>query len=333
MENIPDLETLSRTYVVTETTILSESFRHAIAEMDGITPNMKAVGLTFISTGTAQIRPSMKGQPITNRSVAMRRLRSFTDRQWSEALPIGVFLISHPDGPILFDTGESPLCNTPGYLPAWSPTKMVCKTTITPEEGVINQLRLHGVEPKDLQAVVLSHLHGDHAGGLKDLAREAPHVPVYVSREHWDVFGKHPLHATIQGCTPQHWPKDFAPKMVDFSDHAVGPWKQSGKITSDGKVVAVHTPGHVPGHLSLVVFGDNDDQTRTTYLLAGDATYGLDTLDKEEPDGINDDPVTALRSLKLIKEFASQTDLVVLPSHDPATPRLLRDRVVYKPRP
>ena len=159
-----------------------------------------------------------------------------------------------------------------------------------------------------------------HSGGLKDLTREAPNVPIYVSREHWDAFGKHPFQAAIQGCAPQHWPKDFTPKMVDFSDHAVGPWEQSGKITSDGKILAVHTPGHVPGHLSLVVFGDNEDQTRTTYLLTGDATYGLDLLDKEEPDGINDDPETALRSLKLIKEFASHTDVVVLPSHDPSTP-------------
>lgn len=225
------------------------------------------------------------------------------------------------------------MCNDPGYLPAWSPTKMVSSVTITREEGIINQLLVHGVEPKSLQAIVVSHLHGDHAGGLKDLAREAPDVPVYVSREHWDVFGNNPFQATLQGCVPQHWPKDFKPKMVEFTDYPVGPWKQSGKLTSDGKVVAVHTPGHVPGHISIVVYGDNDDGTQTTYFLTGDATYGVDLLDKEEPDGINNDPMAALQSLKLIKEFASQTDLVVLPSHDPDVRRLLRDRQVYKPKP
>ncbi|KAL1903285.1 hypothetical protein Sste5346_000570 [Sporothrix stenoceras] len=263
----------------------------------------------------------------------MRLLRSFADRQWSEQLPIGVFLISHPDGPVLFDTGESPLCNTSGYLPVWSPTKKLSQVTIEPKDGVVEQLRSHGVEPKDLQAIVISHLHGDHAGGLKDLTAEAPNVPVYVSRQHWEAYGKHPLYASIQGCTPQHWPKDFSPKLLDFTDHAVGPWKESSKITSDGKIIAVATPGHVPGHSSLVVYGDNSDGTVTTYFLTGDATYGIDVLDKEEPDGINSDPMTALRSLGLIKEFARQTDLVVLPSHDCDTPRLLRDRVPYKPTP
>ena len=177
---------------------------------------------------------------------------------------------------------------------------------------------------------VLSHLHGDHAGGLKDLVTEAPHIPIYVSREHWEAFGKHPFYAGIQGCTPQHWPQDFAPNILEYSDHAVGPWKQSYNITSDQRVVVVDTPGHVPGHISLVVYGDNDDGTRTVYFLTGDATYGLDLLETEEPDGINDDPEMALQSLELIKEFARQTDLVVLPSHDVDTPRLLRERVAYK---
>lgn len=294
------------------------------------------VSLTFISTGTVKIRPSMRSQPTTgytDQFVAIRRLRAFTDRQWSELLPVGVFLISHPDGTILFDTGESPRCNDPGYLPSWSPSWMVSHVTIAPEDGIVSQLSARGVDPKSLQAIVLSHLHGDHAGGLHDLAKAAPNVPVYVSREHWNVFGNNYFQATLQGCAPQHWPEDFNPKMIEFTDEPLGPWKQSGKISADGKVVAVHTPGHVPGHISLVVYGDNDDGTRTTYFLPGDATYGVDLLDKEEPDGINDDPMTALQSLRLIKEFARQTDVVVLPSHDANVESLLREKCVYKPKP
>ncbi|EON98975.1 putative beta-lactamase-like protein [Phaeoacremonium minimum UCRPA7] len=290
-----------------------------------------SVGLTFISTGTVRIRQSMKGQPITTKTVILRRLTSLMDRQWTEELPIGVFIVSHPDGPILFDTGDSPLWGTPGYLPAWSPTKFFSHVTIGPDDGILSQLRAHDVDPTTLQAIVLSHLHGDHAGGLKDLAAAAPNVPVFVSGEHWEAFGKHPLRAKIEGCTPQHWPVGFDPKILPFADGPVGPWKQSHKVTADGKVVVIHTPGHVPGHISMIVYGQEGDSS-TTYFLPGDATYGIDLLDREEPDGINDDPVTALQSLKLIKEFAGQTDVVVLPSHDPETPRLLKERVVYKPK-
>lgn len=247
-------------------------------------------------------------------------------------MPIGVFLIYHPDGPILYDTGESPLCNTAGYSPTWSPTRILCRTNIGPNDGIVSQLRSRGVEPKDLQAVVLSHLHSDHAGGLEDLAAAAPNVPIYVSRQHWDAFGKHPLYASFQGCTPHHWPKDFSPTILDTTNHAVGPWKSSSKITADGKVVAVDTPGHVPGHISVVVYGDHSDGTPTAYFLAGDATYGIDLLSKEEPGGINDDTTSALQSLKLINEYARQTELVVLPSHDLSTTQLLKDRVVYRPK-
>jgi glyoxylase-like metal-dependent hydrolase (beta-lactamase superfamily II) len=305
---------------------LTKSTKSA-ADSHAHSQNDESIQISFLSTGTVQIRPSMRSQPISNQSVIMRRLRSFTDRAWTEPLPIGVFLISHPDGPILFDTGESPHCNEPGFKPSWSLSNLLATTTISQDEGIVSQLRRSGIEPSTLQAIVLSHLHGDHAGGLRDLAEAAPDVPVYLSKEHWEAFGHSPTYAKIQGCNPGHWPKDFQPRILERTDDPVGPWQQSSKISGDGKIVAVDTPGHVPGHISLVVYGHD-----ATYLLTGDATYGLDLLDKEEPDGINDDPQTALESLKLIKQFARETDLVVLPSHDRDVARLLRDRIPYKPK-
>jgi glyoxylase-like metal-dependent hydrolase (beta-lactamase superfamily II) len=288
-----------------------------------------AVRVSFFSTGTVQIRPSMRSQPISNQWVITRRLRSFCDRAWTEPLPIGVFLISHPDGPILFDTGESTHHNEPGFLSRWSPTGMLATTNISHDEGIVTQLRSRGIEPSSLQAVVLSHLHGDHAGGLLELVATAPDVPIYTSKEHWDAVGQTPQYrANIQGFHPQHWPAGFKPKFLERTENPVGPWKQSSKITADGKVVAVDTPGHVPGHVSLVVYGDDE----TTYFLPGDATYGVDLLDREEPDGINDDPQTAFKSLRMIKQLARETDLVVLPSHDPDVARLLEERIVYKPK-
>lgn len=92
------------------------------------------------------------------------------------------------------------------------------------------------------------------------------------------------------------------------------------------------TSRHVPGHIGLVVHSDEEgEKKRVTYLLPGDATYDIELLEKEQPDGINDDPMRALQTLKTIKQFARESDVVVLPSHDVDTPRLLAEQVVYHP--
>ena len=301
-------------------------------------PKNASIGVTFLSTGTVRIRPSMRSQPLTTTNVLTRRLRSLCGRGWTDPLPIGVFLITHPDGPILFDTGESPHHNDPGFVPFYSPSTLLSSTAIGPEDGILSQLRARGVDPASLQAIVLSHLHGDHAGGLADLAAAAPNVPVYVSKAHWDaVTSLSSFSAKIAGFGPQHWPKDFRPRFLSHSDPAVGPWPVSSHITPDGRIVAVDTPGHVPGHVSLVVFGDGPEGQEgggegTTYLLAGGATYGVGLLDKEERGGVNEDPVGAVESLKLIKAFAREREVVVLPSHDPGVGGLLEGRVVYRPK-
>ncbi|KAE8146788.1 beta-lactamase-like protein [Aspergillus avenaceus] len=292
---------------------------------------MAPVQLTFLTTGTVRIRPSMRSQP-ANGYALMRRLRSICDREWTEPFPIGVFLIQHPEGLFLFDTGQSPCCNDSGYLPRTAVfSSLLSQFIIERKDGTLEQLHARGIKATDLKAVVLSHLHTDHAGGLEDLVAEAPDLPIYISREHWEAFGKHPLYASFEGSTPNHWPEPFTPSIVDFEDAPLGPWKQSFPLTSDGGLVVVDTSGHVPGHIGLVVYSRSEDGPLTTYFLPGDATYGIDLLDREEPDGINDDPMRALQTLKTIKEFARQTAVVVLPSHDNNTPRLLDQRVVYVP--
>lgn len=292
-----------------------------------------SVHLTFLTTGTVRIRPSMRSQP-ANGFPLLRRLRSLFDRGWVEDLPVGVFLIHHPEGIYLYDTGQSPCCNDPGYFPRVAIfNSILSQFTIKKEDGILEQLHRRGIKATDLKAIILSHLHTDHAGGLEDLLAEAPDLPVYISREHWKTFGEHPLFASVEGATPNHWPKGFAPKVIDFQDRPLGPWKESFSLTDDGRIVIVDTSGHVPGHIGLVIFseGEGEASERVTYFLPGDATYGIDLLEKEEPDGINNDPMRALRTLKTIKEFARQSKVVVLPSHDPATPRLLSEQIIYQP--
>ncbi|TVY42022.1 N-acyl homoserine lactonase, partial [Lachnellula subtilissima] len=163
------------------------------------------IQIQILQTGTITVRPSLYTQPHT-RSPLLRLLHILTDRQWrSPSLPVYTFLITHPtDGRILFDTGMSPSCNAPGYFAWWFPAiKFMSWLSITPAQGIGAQLLERGISPGDLTAVVLSHLHHDHSGGLSDVAG----APVLMSKEHWETF-QSPTAATLSGAAPKHWPRD-----------------------------------------------------------------------------------------------------------------------------
>lgn len=108
--------------------------------------------------------------------------------------------------------------------------RLTSQIEIHPQEGIGAQLRDKGIEIKDLKAVVLSHLHHDHSGGLEDLVG----APVYLMEEHWEAF-KHPFHATMEGAVPSQWPENFSPQFLQPSGPPIGPFEKSYPITKDGR--------------------------------------------------------------------------------------------------
>lgn len=78
------------------------------------------------------------------------------------------------------------------------------------------------------------------------------------------------------------------------------------------------TPGHVNGHVSVVVRAEG-----VTYFLAGDATYSQANLLAGKTDGVTNDPATALATLHAIRRFAAEEPTVFLPAHDPEGPARL----------
>lgn len=98
----------------------------------------------------------------------------------------------------------------------------------------------------------------------------------------------------------------------------VGPFPASRAITRDGRILLVPTPGHVTGHVSVLVRGDG-----ITWLLAGDATYSQVNLLAGQTDGATNDPALALATLRAIRAFAAQEPTILLPAHDPEGPARL----------
>ncbi len=104
---------------------------------------------------------------------------------------------------------------------------------------------------------------------------------------------------------------DFRPVALD--DGPFGAFAASRTLTADGRVVAVSTPGHTPGHISIVAI---DDQERHVFI-AGDATDSLEQLIARHADAIGPKPKVYVETIDKILAHGRAHPTIYLPSHDP----------------
>ena len=125
---------------------------------------------------------------------------------------------------------------------------------------------------------------------------------------------------------PNRWPEWFSPKPITFGPERFGPFEQSHKLTQAGDVLIVPTPGHTPGHVSVVVNTENP-----IFFLAGDTSYSQSLLIKRISDGVSPRASVAIDTMDRILRLADSRPLVYLPTHDPeSVERLAEKRALGK---
>ncbi|WP_218578108.1 N-acyl homoserine lactonase family protein [Vineibacter terrae] len=169
-------------------------------------------------------------------------------------LPIPSYLIEHPKGTVLFDTGMHPQLqhDAPGRL-GERVARIFGFETFQPGDEVSARLEAIDHDPGKVHYIVNSHLHFDHCGGNQLI----PNATLVVQRREWAAAQDAELAAKV----------GFYRQDIDHG-HPVIQADGEHDLFGDGRVVCIPTHGHTPGHQSLRVRLDSGE-----VVLAGDACY------------------------------------------------------------
>jgi glyoxylase-like metal-dependent hydrolase (beta-lactamase superfamily II) len=226
--------------------------------------------------------------------------------------PVPGVLLELDGGWMLLDTGFNvPLVRDPFLRRRFHGGDIHAELLADDRDSLEVAFELVGVDPADVVLVALSHLHNDHAGGLRWFAER---VPVHLQRRE--------LEYGIGGGRHGDGPEQHGIYRIDF-DHPGIDWRLADDETELAPgVVAVPTYGHTPGHQSFVVTFEEAAAARygvPGFVLAFDAADLQRNIDEELAVGgfIDCPPEQTVEAIRRLKAIAHAKGLRVVPGHDP----------------
>jgi glyoxylase-like metal-dependent hydrolase (beta-lactamase superfamily II) len=256
-----------------------------------------------LTTGTVRLKHAF----LYAKTGLRRQLDLFLPGPWSEPVPIHCWAIEHDGRLLLVDTGETAdVRNIP-----------FARFDVGPSAELPAALEKAGLAIADVETVVITHMHGDHMDG-------GAHVrgPVLVHDRELD-FARELRSRLFQRLLRQPVPKGVDFKPIALDGGPFGAFAASRPLTDDGRIVAVATPGHTPGHISVVCVDDDGNHV----LLAGDATDTLEQLHARRHDAVGPKPAVSVETIDTILAHGRAHPTVFLPSHDRESIARLESRV------
>lgn len=227
----------------------------------------------------------------------IRDLRMFDDSGAldgkSGTMSVPCFLIRHPKGTLLWDTGlGDAIADRPGGV------ELAPGIRATVRVKLVDQLRTLGLKPADIDYLAFSHWHEDHTGNANLFGKAT-----------WILQRRELVAAT--GHTPPPF-ESLAP---------VAAWRHAPKriidgdadVFGDGSVRILSMPGHTPGHQVLEVRLPQAG----TVLLAGDLYHSRENRQFRRVPRINTDRAATLASMDRFEAIARRTHARVVIPHDP----------------
>ena len=216
---------------------------------------------------------------------------------FSDPPPIHCWAIQDDGVLRLVDTGETAAARNVPFA----------RMEVTREQELPAAMAAAGLCLDDVSEVVLTHAHGDHMDGLV-------HVRARVLINQAELkFVVSPTARVMRRVLRQPLPAGFAPEPFALDRGPFGAFARSRALSDDGRIVAVDTPGHTPGHMSVICIDDDGRHM----MLAGDTTDSLEQLYARRVDAVAPDPKVHLATMQAILAHSSAHPTVYLPSHDP----------------
>jgi len=199
-------------------------------------------------------------------------------------LTVSCYLVRHGDDYMIWDTG---------YPVGTTPT--------APKTSLVDLLAQLKLTPDQVKYVGVSHYHGDHTGQVGSF----PHATLLIGKGDWDVLTA--ANAATPGAAN---PAPFANWISGGGK--VEPLAADKDVFGDGTVVVLNTPGHTPGHHSLLV----RLKDMGPVLLTGDLAHFHENYDSNGVPSFNTDRAATLASLDRFKHIATNLKATVIIQHD-----------------
>lgn len=213
-------------------------------------------------------------------------------------VPCPSYLIEHPKGLVLFDTGCHPkVAEDP--VAWWGEIARAIPIHYPKERTLDNQIKGLGYKLEDVKYVVISHLHLDHSGGMY-------------------MFPNAKFLVMADEIRYAYWPdpdRRWAFILNDLLPTRQFRWIELDSdfdLFGDGSLHLLKTPGHTPGESSLFVRLPN-----RKIVLAGDTVHLRAALDQEAAMPLDTDPVRSVLSIKRLKAIRDLHEVKIWISHDP----------------
>ena len=215
--------------------------------------------------------------------------------RWSPGVNVGksmdfvdnCYLIKHAQGWMLWDTG---ITDAIAAMPDGQKPADARATHWKRPKTLASQLEQLGVKPSDIKFVAVSHTHPDHIGNITMF----PQSMLLVQKAEYE------------------WPAPVGPRFKP--EHPVNKLEGDHDVFGDGSVTIIATPGHTPGHQSLLVKLPKTG----ALLLSGDAVHFKSNWDNRGVPDINFDKATTAASMERMADVLAKEKAQLWINHDKA---------------